>query len=381
MTEVDLNLLRVFDTLYELRSVTRAAERLGLTQSAVSHALRRLRDALDDPLFVRAPGGLQPTARAAEIAPGIREGLGQLRGALSPTIFDPATASRRFTIAAGSYFCVLLVPSLVEAARRAAPGIELRVMPMGSELLADLDESVVDLALGAFTRVPARLRTEPLFREEMVWIAAADNPLAQGPLDRERFAAAPRLTISVGRPFEALFTAARVPRTGDARVRVEVASARATSLLSVGRYREAIEATREARAAQADLPAWLANRGTAAHLVSEAHAWAYAPGPIFLGIGASFAASAAAVWTLRARGAHALDEFGRHRAFAAQRARHGDRAHARRLGHVGQRGATGTAGSAVRCIHRGLDGASRIALSVSEGAGLRRNAGRCKAWW
>lgn len=207
MTEVDLNLLRVFDMLYELRSVTRAAERLGLTQSAVSHALRRLRDALDDPLFVRAPGGLQPTARAAEIAPGIREGLGQLRGALSPTIFDPATASRRFTLAAGSYFCALLVPSLIEAARPVAPGIEIRVLPMGPDLLTELDENVVDLALGAFTRMPARLRTEPLFGEEMVWIAAADNPLAQGPLDRERFAAAPRLTISVGRPFEALKTA------------------------------------------------------------------------------------------------------------------------------------------------------------------------------
>jgi DNA-binding transcriptional LysR family regulator len=207
MTEIDLNLLRVFDALFELRSVTRAASRLGLTQSAVSHALRRLRNAMDDPLFVRAPGGLQPTARAAEIAPGVREGLVQLRGALSPTVFDPATASRRFTIAAGSYFCVLLVPALMAAAREAAPGIELRILPMGPELLSELDESVVDLALGAFTRIPARLRSEPLFREEMVWIAAAANPLAKGPLDRDRFAAAPRLTISVGRPFEALKTA------------------------------------------------------------------------------------------------------------------------------------------------------------------------------
>ena len=83
MVELDLNLLRVFDTLFEMRSVTRAAGKLGLTQSAVSHALRRLRDALDDPVFVRAPGGLQPTARAIEIAPGVREGLAQLRGALN----------------------------------------------------------------------------------------------------------------------------------------------------------------------------------------------------------------------------------------------------------------------------------------------------------
>lgn len=204
MIEVDLNLLRVFDTLYELRSVTRAAARLGLTQSAVSHALRRLRDALDDPLFVRAPGGLQPTARAIEIAPGVREGLAQLRGALSPTEFDPASASRTFTLAAGSYFCVLLVPALMAELRRRAPGVVLRILPLGPDLLAEFDESTVDLALGAFTRVPSRLSTEPLFREELVWIAAADNPIARAPVTPDRLRAAPRLAVSGGRPFEAL---------------------------------------------------------------------------------------------------------------------------------------------------------------------------------
>ena len=207
MIEVDLNLLRVFDTLYELRSVTRAATRLGLTQSAVSHALRRLRDALDDPLFVRAPGGLHPTARAAEIAPGVREGLAQLRGALSPTEFDPATASRTFTLAAGSYFCVLLVPELIARVRTVAPDVVLRVVPLAPDLLSELDENAVDLVLGAFTRVPPRLRTEPLFREELVWIAAADNPIAQAPVTPEQLRGAARLMISGGRPFESLRSA------------------------------------------------------------------------------------------------------------------------------------------------------------------------------
>jgi DNA-binding transcriptional LysR family regulator len=204
MVEIDLNLLRVFDTLYELRSVTRAASRLGLTQSAVSHALRRLRSAIDDPLFVRAPGGLQPTARAVEIAPGVREGLVQLRGALSPTVFDPATDERRFTIAAGAYFCVLLVPLLMSRVRKAAPNVALRIVPMETELLSELDEGTVDLALGAFARIPPRLAVEALYREELVWIAAADNPIARAPFDRDRLAAEPRLTITVGRPFEAL---------------------------------------------------------------------------------------------------------------------------------------------------------------------------------
>jgi len=212
MVEIDLNLLRVFDTLFEMRSVTRAAGKLGLTQSAVSHALRRLRDALDDPVFVRAPGGLQPTARAIEIAPGVREGLAQLRGALSPTEFVPETASRRFTVAAGSYFCTLLVPDLIARVRAAAPDVTLRIVAPGPDLLSELDESTVDLALGAFTRIPSRLSSETLYREELVWVAAADNPIAAQPFDHGAFAAAPRLTISATRPFETLRAA--VPEGG-----------------------------------------------------------------------------------------------------------------------------------------------------------------------
>jgi DNA-binding transcriptional LysR family regulator len=204
MIEIDLNLLRVFDTLVEVRSVTRAAGRLGLTQSAVSHALARLRSALDDPLFVRAPGGLQPTARALEIAPGVREGLAQLRGALSPTEFIPGTAQRRFTIAAGSYFCTLLVPELIARVRAVAPEVTLRIVSPGPELLSELDEAGVDLALGAFTRVPSRLSSEALYREELVWIAAAGNPIARALFDPRVFAAAPRVTVSVGRPSDAL---------------------------------------------------------------------------------------------------------------------------------------------------------------------------------
>src|ERR1700761_3785311 len=110
MIDLDLNLLRTFDALMEHRSVTRAASHLGVTQSAVSHALARLRKTLDDPLFLRGPTELQPTTRAAEMAGGVRRGLLQFQGALAGTAFEPARAERHFTIAASTYFCTQLIP-------------------------------------------------------------------------------------------------------------------------------------------------------------------------------------------------------------------------------------------------------------------------------
>src|ERR1700751_3202195 len=100
---LDLNLLRVFDTLIEERSVTRAGERLGLSQSAISHALNRMGHLLNHEQFVRMRAGMRPTTRDAEIAPRIREGLLQLQLALGPTEFDPARTERRFTIICGEY--------------------------------------------------------------------------------------------------------------------------------------------------------------------------------------------------------------------------------------------------------------------------------------
>src|SRR3954464_8171015 len=97
-SHLDLNLLRIFEALIEERSATRAGARLGLTQSAVSHALNRLRYAVGDPLFVRGPAGMLPTPRATEIAPRIRAGLAQLQAALTPAGFTPAEADRRFVI-------------------------------------------------------------------------------------------------------------------------------------------------------------------------------------------------------------------------------------------------------------------------------------------
>jgi DNA-binding transcriptional LysR family regulator len=172
----DLNLLRLFDILYEERSVTRAAARLSLTQSAVSHALGRLRDAFEDDLFTRGPGGLLPTARATELAPRIHDILVTIRDAFATSGFDPATSERSFTIAGGQYFARLIFPQLVAQARTIAPNVVLRLVAVDQALADDLDEGVVDLAVGAFEKVAARFLTQPLLREEMIWVAAADHP-------------------------------------------------------------------------------------------------------------------------------------------------------------------------------------------------------------
>ena len=164
---LDLNLLRLFDALAEERSVTRAGARLGLTQSAVSHALNRLRHTLQDELFVRGPDGMRATARAEEIAPRLRQGLHQLQLALSPSTFTPADSQRRFAIVAGAYACTVLMPGVVARLRQSAPAAELWLLSPGASLGEDILSGRVELAIGSFGRASDRFDRETLFRE--VW--------------------------------------------------------------------------------------------------------------------------------------------------------------------------------------------------------------------
>ncbi|MDO7842834.1 LysR family transcriptional regulator [Sphingomonas immobilis] len=187
--KIDLNLLRVFDILMEVHSVSRAADRLGLTQSAVSHALSRLREQLDDPLFVRARGGLAPTARAREIAPKVREGLVALRDAVSHPGFDPASTTRTFTVSASSYFCITIMPIAIERARREAPLAQFRIVFSSDDLLEGLDEGAIDLAIGVFGRFPARYSKSALYRERLVWVARTGTTA-------DDLASRPRLALS-----------------------------------------------------------------------------------------------------------------------------------------------------------------------------------------
>jgi DNA-binding transcriptional LysR family regulator len=178
MMDIDLNLLRIFDILYDERNVTRAAARLFLTQSAVSHALARLREVLGDPLFVRIPSGLLPTERAHQLAPRLRVALAEIRSVVATPIFDPAKTIQRFTISAGSYFCMLIVPSLIALARKSAPGITLQIVNTNANLVQTLDQQQADIAFGAFDNIPARFGSEVLFSDEKAWAIGTHRPHA-----------------------------------------------------------------------------------------------------------------------------------------------------------------------------------------------------------
>src|SRR5580698_5917194 len=136
---IDLNLLRVFDVLLEERSVTRTGARLGLTQSAVSHALNRLRYMLNDDLFVRGSAGMQPTPRAVEMGPQVHAALNQLQAALAPADFDPATSERRFSVVTGAYASAVLAPGLASRLAEAAPQAELTIAELALDVLERMD--------------------------------------------------------------------------------------------------------------------------------------------------------------------------------------------------------------------------------------------------
>src|SRR5262249_2542484 len=149
----DLNLLVVFEVLMAERSVTRAAERLGRTQSAVSHSLSRLRDQLGDPLLVKGGQFMLPTAFALEVMEQARPILQSIRRALSPRYaFDPATSRRIFRLAAPD-FAVALFTSLLARLRKEAPGVSIEWLGVRDPMPLQIVEGQIDVAIA-----PAQLR-------------------------------------------------------------------------------------------------------------------------------------------------------------------------------------------------------------------------------
>jgi LysR family transcriptional activator of mexEF-oprN operon len=194
---LDLNLLRVFAALDRERHVTRAAARLGLTQSAVSNALRRLRAVFKDDLFQRAPGGMEPTALARELAVPVAAALDAVRVALELNqVFEPASAAEEFVVGASDYAELALGPPLVAALRARAPGVSLVFRHADREMALDLlDRDRAHLALGIFPEPPVRMTRIVLVRDGFAVLLRADHPAA-GRLDLDAYLAWPHLLVS-----------------------------------------------------------------------------------------------------------------------------------------------------------------------------------------
>ena len=197
LTRFDLNLLVVFEALMEERSVTRAASKLALSQPAASNALGRLRALLDDPLFVRTPAGMEPTARAIQLATPIRRALEDFAQALEPEDFSPAVADRRFRLALNNHAALVLAAPILRACSTEAPGIRLDIRPSGTLAVDDLlDRGELDFVITARPLDRQRFASKVLMEDGYQLAMRTGHPLAGVALTLADFAALSRIDVS-----------------------------------------------------------------------------------------------------------------------------------------------------------------------------------------
>ncbi len=204
---LDLNLLRVFDAVMAERNLTRAADRLSLTQPAVSNALKRLRDWVGEDLVTREAHGVRPTQRAETLWPEVRAALSQLRGAFEPGEFDPARDAATFRLAMADATAAMLLPGLVSRIEQVGARANLRVLPLtGHDPRELLDRGDADIAVGHFPAVLAALVSsggagslhhQRLYDSDYVCVMRQGHPLAGAPLTLDAYCEAHHLMVSV----------------------------------------------------------------------------------------------------------------------------------------------------------------------------------------
>lgn len=200
LKRLDLNLLLLFEALWQARSVSGAARLLGIGQPAASAALGRLRSALEDELFLRAGTRMWPTPRAEALAPQIIDALDRVRGALDGAgQFDPARSERRFTIAVSEYVGHIILPPLLGRLRREAPSVTLVALAYGKDDLPGLlARGQVDAGFGVFDPPPEDAVVTPLFQEDFVGLADPGHPILTSlPVTPAAYAAAPHALVSL----------------------------------------------------------------------------------------------------------------------------------------------------------------------------------------
>lgn len=198
MPRIDLNLLKIFNAVMAERNVTRAAAALHMTQPAVSNAINRLRDTLDDPLFVKVQGGVMPTLKAEMLWPTVKDALSQLNDALSHNKFDPLTANATLRFAMSGFVAGELMPALIQRLEDCAPDIKIHTRPHGiGDVSGMLERSEIDIAAGVFSNFAPTIRAAPVIRLQYVCVARNGHPLLQGKSAKDAFFQAKHLVVSL----------------------------------------------------------------------------------------------------------------------------------------------------------------------------------------
>jgi DNA-binding transcriptional LysR family regulator len=199
LTGIDLNLLVVFDALMTDKSVTRAGERIGLSQPATSNALARLRSLINDDLFIRTAAGLRPTPTAIALYQQLRPALQQIQAALlEQSAFDPTTSDRVFAIGMSDYVEFTLLPSLMQKLQTLAPRIGVQIRSGDRHKLLSLtDSNEVDLVCGVFPEKIAWHQEQQLLQESYICVCRQDHPIIGSSLSLEEYLSVSHLLVSV----------------------------------------------------------------------------------------------------------------------------------------------------------------------------------------
>lgn len=197
LRDVDLNLLLAFDALLRERHVTRAAERLDVSQSSMSVSLAKLRDLFQDELLMKAGTGQMPTERALALWPRVQEAIGSLERVFEPAArFDPATAKDVFRLIVIDYIDLVLMPAVMRRVRQEAPHVTIRVLQPNPHRFGDmLAAGELDMALTYFPQPPDFLKARRLFEDRFVAICAEGHPALTQELDVKAFCALAHVTI------------------------------------------------------------------------------------------------------------------------------------------------------------------------------------------
>ncbi len=204
LLNIDLNLLVAFDALVIEGSVSRAANRVGVSQPAMSRSLKQLRDMFGDVLFRRTSDGMVPTPRAAELARQIRPNLENIAAALGQRmVFNPVTAVRRFVIAMPDMAAALALPSIVRKLNAVAPGIDLTIVNTGNrESLHKVECGQAEMALGVYEQLLSGIRSTNLRTLREICIADPANPMLQnGEMDLKAFLSSSHVAVSMNEDF------------------------------------------------------------------------------------------------------------------------------------------------------------------------------------